>query len=276
MQQNYKPFTDRMIDHYEGGYGWNPKDPGGPTKYGITCYDLAEHRGEKMDSMARWAPIVKAMQRSEAEDIYQKKYADLIDFNELPTGIDCCVMDYAVNSGVRRALAVMSTLLGLEPPRTGMSKAILDRAKTVDPVKFVDAMCQERLHFMHQIRHGEAWNEFGHGWQSRVDDLQHYCVSLIHNVPADGPPTISDHPKVKHVAPKPKHKRTATTAAGGAAASHATGQHFTVTVIVFVLILGAGIFLGYHERKRIEALNLHVDLPSGVKPLLDKVGIHVG
>ena len=52
-QLTYLPFTARMINRYEGGYGWNRADPGGPTKYGITCYDLAEHRGLKMDSMAR-------------------------------------------------------------------------------------------------------------------------------------------------------------------------------------------------------------------------------
>ena len=30
-----------MIPKYEGGYGWDKADPGGPTKYGITCFDLA-------------------------------------------------------------------------------------------------------------------------------------------------------------------------------------------------------------------------------------------
>lgn len=65
----YKTFIDRMISRYEGGYGWNRKDPGGPTKYGVTCWDLAEHRKFKMDSMARWAPIVQALTIDEAEAI---------------------------------------------------------------------------------------------------------------------------------------------------------------------------------------------------------------
>ena len=60
MQSTYKAFIDRVIDKYEGGYGWDKDDKGGPTKYGITCYDLAEHMGQKMTSMAQWAPIVKA------------------------------------------------------------------------------------------------------------------------------------------------------------------------------------------------------------------------
>ena len=53
-QADYTPFVERMIARYEGNYGWDAGDSGGPTKYGITCYDLAEHRNEKMTSMARW------------------------------------------------------------------------------------------------------------------------------------------------------------------------------------------------------------------------------
>ncbi len=31
--QDYKPFVERMISRYEGGYGWDRNDPGGPTKF---------------------------------------------------------------------------------------------------------------------------------------------------------------------------------------------------------------------------------------------------
>ena len=75
MEENYSAFCSRMIKKYEGGYCWDKGDPGGPTKYGITCYDLAEHRGRKMSSMSTWAPIVRSMPLSEAEEIYAKKYA---------------------------------------------------------------------------------------------------------------------------------------------------------------------------------------------------------
>ena len=64
---DYQPFVERMIQRYEGGYGWDAADPGGPTKYGITCYDLAEHRHQTVTSMAAWAPLVKAMTLDEAD-----------------------------------------------------------------------------------------------------------------------------------------------------------------------------------------------------------------
>ena len=52
-------FIGRLIARYEGNYGWDPHDPGGPTNMGITCFDLADFMHEPMDSMARWAPIVR-------------------------------------------------------------------------------------------------------------------------------------------------------------------------------------------------------------------------
>jgi lysozyme family protein len=54
MLENYVAFCSRMIKKYEGGYGWDKGDSGGPTKFGVTCYDLAAHRGQKMDSMKRF------------------------------------------------------------------------------------------------------------------------------------------------------------------------------------------------------------------------------
>src|SRR5258708_4710432 len=110
MQANYIAAIDRIIDKYEGKYGWDKKDPGGPTKYGITCYDLAEHRHQHMDSMNRWAPLVQAMPRSEAEEIYRTKYAVGIQFDQLRNGVDVCLLDYAINSGVARGQRIRSVL----------------------------------------------------------------------------------------------------------------------------------------------------------------------
>jgi lysozyme family protein len=66
----------------------------------------------------------------------------------------------------------------------------LEGCNAADPEWFIDAMCNERLHFMHQIRGGVAWKEFGHGWQRRVDDLDHYCDHLV-AVAAATPGTFS-------------------------------------------------------------------------------------
>lgn len=268
MQVDYQPFIDRMIGRYEGGYGWNRKDPGGPTKYGVTCYDLAEHRGQPMTSMADWAEAVKNMPLSEAEDIYRTKYAKAIVFDALPVGVDCCMMDYAVNSGRARPVRVACALLSL-PSHNVVTPDLLAAIKKVDPKWFINSMCQERLHFMHQIRGGDAWVEFGRGWQRRVDDLDVYCIALTNK--ATLPPEVAV-PMAKAKAinpPAPAGKTvTATVTASGAVAAgaHTLGIQPWEITLGLMGIVAAGIAIHEWRQNKVVAANAKVVLPPGIAP----------
>ncbi len=272
MQADYKAFIDRVINRYEGGYGWDKGDPGGPTKYGITCYDLAEHRGQKMTSMSTWAPLVKAMPLAEAEDIYAHKYAKGLYFDSLRAGPDCAVLDYGINSGVGRPLLVARRLLGVTDPLNSTVVSAINAAHAADPKWFVDALCQERLHFMHQIRGGSAWAQFGRGWAARVADVQTYSDNLASGAPAPSPPDPPSnlHPKVTHGKPGTVGTTAGGAAAGGAAgagAAHAAGfPHWVLPVIFGVAILGGVAYELYQQQKR-AAANLVVLIPPTVPPM---------
>lgn len=177
--QNYRAFVDRMISRYEGGYGWDRNDPGGPTKYGITCYDLAMHRGQRMTSMSAWAPIVKAMPLTEAEDIYRAKYATAVRFDELPSGIDCCWLDYAVNSGIGRPIRVAQSFLGVATDGV-FGPNTMKAVKAYGDEAFVNRMCDERMRFLRALR---IWRTFGVGWTRRVTDLRAYSLRLVASKP---------------------------------------------------------------------------------------------
>lgn len=171
---DYQPFVDRMIARYEGGYGWDPNDPGGPTKFGITCWDLAEYDHEPMNSMAAWAPVVEAMPLDTAEVIYQEKYATAVDFDGLNTGCDCVVFDFDVNSGstaIRYAQQVAGAPIdGLMGPVT------LEAINGMDPATFINNLCDARLGFLQSL---SIWSVFGAGWSNRVADLRGYSLALL-------------------------------------------------------------------------------------------------
>lgn len=267
MQPDYVPFIDRVIDKYEGGYGWNRKDPGGPTKYGITCYDLAEHRGQTMTSMDVWAPIVRDMPRSEAEDIYRKKYAQRLRFDELPPGIDCCMLDYGINSGIARPIRVACALLGL-PASIVLSDDLLHAISKRGSADFINSMCQERLHYMHQIRDGSAWEEFGKGWGARVNDLSQYCTALASHAPPAAPPDLSKvpAPKATHDDPeivaKTVKKGTVITGAQGTAI-YASGLPWYFIAAGVAVIVVCGIAYVVYKQDKAARLNATVTLPGG-------------
>lgn len=271
MQVNYKAFIDRMINKYEGGYCWDKGDPGGPTKFGITCFDLAEHRHQKMTSMTAWAPIVRDMTLAEAEDIYKIKYASAILFDALPTGIDCVMMDYGVNSGIARPPRVANALFNL-PQRAHMTNDLMDQITKCDPKWFIDSMCQERLHYMHQIRNGTAWEQFGKGWGARVNDLDVYADHLADHkadaAPHENAPAAPDlsnvpTPKAIHKADPPT-KTTLGGAASSAAAAKAAGfPTWQILTAASLVLVAGGAYYIYKEGKAVKA-NSTVLLPPGV------------
>ena len=176
---DYRPFVERMINRYEGGYGWDAGDSGGPTKYGITCYDLAEHRNEKMTSMARWAPIVRAMSLDEADQIYQEKYAKQCCFFELNAGCDCVVFDFGVNSGSSRSIRYAQGVVGVHQDGV-LGPETLSAINAHNPRDFVVGLCNARLRFLKGLG---IWSRFGRGWAARVADLRAYSVGRIPKPP---------------------------------------------------------------------------------------------
>lgn len=271
MQANYAHTIDRIIDRYEGGYGWNKKDRGGPTKYGITCFDLAEHRGQKMDSMSRWAPIVEAMTLHEAEDIYAAKYAAGLHYNDLRAGVDACMLDYGINSGVSRPIHSACAILGLAPSGV-LTSAIVEAINKADPEWLINAMCQERLAFMHGIRGGSDWSTFGNGWQARVDDVERYSRSLVTgDAPVLKAPDLSKTPtpKATHTDPHAGKKAIAigtTVSPTATGAAHASGAPPWVSVCIFAaVVLGISVWYLWKQARDAKA-NATVVLPLTIPP----------
>ncbi len=190
---DYKPFVERMIERYEGGYGWDKNDPGGPTRYGITCYDLAEHRRQKMDSMRRWAPIVQKMTIDEADDIYATKYATACQFNKLNTGADCVVFDFGVNSGPSRAVKTAQKFLGVAVDGV-LGPITLEAINSMDTPKFIATLCAARMKFLQAL---SIWSTFGRGWTARVTDLQGYSLRLLHPKTLAG--VLGSHQKLTRI-----------------------------------------------------------------------------
>lgn len=251
MQALYQAFIERVIHRYEGGYGWNRKDPGGPTNYGVTCFDLAEHRGQKMNSMAAWVDPVRNMTLAEAETIYKTKYAAAIRFDDLPAGVDCCMLDYGINSGNGRPIAVARRLVGVPGSNAKMDQALLDAIKKRDPKQFIQAMCDERLRFMHAIRNGSAWAEFGKGWGARVEDLRRYCLNAAMGTVGAAAPA-PDLTKVATPKATNAGKTAPKTTAGGAvttgASLHLAGFHWGYVIAAAVACVLVGVlYEAYHD-----------------------------
>ena len=97
MKDNFSSSFELLLKH-EGGYVNHPDDPGGRTNHGITQRVYEKFLGEDVTEEE-----MKDMPLEDVFSIYKDDYWDRVRGDELPSGVDLCVFDWAVNSGVSQA-----------------------------------------------------------------------------------------------------------------------------------------------------------------------------
>lgn len=170
MQSTYNDAIKQVFQD-EGGYTNDPHDPGGPTNWGITLEDARHYW--KPDATAL---DVRQMPKSVAADIYEKHYAAPIDYDSLPAGVDYTVLDYAINSGISRAVKTLQEVVGV-PADGSIGPVTLAATNKSNPDKVIDAIYDSRLSFLRRL---PTWSRFGKGWNYRCVNgrtLAHFLVN---------------------------------------------------------------------------------------------------
>jgi lysozyme family protein len=166
---SYDEALARLLVH-EGGYSNHPSDPGGPTNWGITIFDYRKYVNPQAS-----AADVRSMPVEVAKKIYRDKYWNAMSCDELPAGIDYCVFDYGVNSGIGRAAKILRRVLGLPEKPGTVSDEVIAAAGGRDPKTLIDAICDERLAFLQSLR---TWDVFGNGWGRRVREVRAAALAI--------------------------------------------------------------------------------------------------
>ncbi len=155
---------------FEGGYGDNPSDPGGATNMGITQATLEDFRGHKVTKAD-----VKALTLEEASAIYRKNYWNAILGDLMPAGVDMCLFDCAVNSGVERTVKLLQSALGLRLNGI-LSDATVKATLRASPPLLITALCRSRLSFLERLA---TFANFGRGWSKRIIKLEIAAKQLV-------------------------------------------------------------------------------------------------
>jgi lysozyme family protein len=167
----------RKILEREGGYVNHPDDPGGATNKGITLHTFRYYikpRGTIAD--------LKALTVQQAVTVYREQYWDEVRADELPSGVDYTVADFAVNSGPSRAAKYLQAALGVTQDGA-IGPQTIAAAKAADPKALILKINADRLAFMKRIQGGKLWKTFGRGWQSRVDAVRSTSLALVDAAP---------------------------------------------------------------------------------------------
>lgn len=164
----------------EGGYVNDPDDPGGPTNHGVTQRTLDGFR--KANGLP--AMDVRELTQEQADEILSRQYFDPVRFDDLPAGVDYAIADFAVNSGVSRAVKEAQKVVGVTPDGVlGVVTlgAIAARCATYAGARrFIEDYCAARMAFLKELK---GWKKFGNGWtkrvMGRVDGVQDDDIGVI-------------------------------------------------------------------------------------------------
>lgn len=149
---------------WEGGYSDHRADPGGCTNMGITLATLRAWRG----SRSVCCDDVRKLSKAETAAIYAARYWLPVRGDDLPTGINLVVFDWAVNSGVRRASIALQKAVAAAQIDGWIGEKTLratrNMTRAVGSECLVTLLCDERQRFYQRLSH---FPTFGKGWLRR-------------------------------------------------------------------------------------------------------------
>lgn len=210
MERNFERALALVLKH-EGGYVDHPRDPGGATNLGIT---IGTAKANRLD-LDRDGDVDKADVRlitpATAAPVYKAKYWDAVRGDELPSGLDYAVFDFAVNSGVSRAAIFLQELVGVAPDGR-IGPLTLKAVAQHKPEDLIRRLCDKRMMFLQRL---STWNTFGKGWTSRVNGVRKEALAFATvqsvPVPAQKPAQTPSKP-VSEAKPAPAAKSSPWTA----------------------------------------------------------------
>jgi lysozyme family protein len=168
MNTNFPDAMVYLLKH-EGGYVNHPKDPGGMTNLGVTKRVWEEWVGHAVTE-----EDMRALTREKVAPLYKAKYWDKVYGDKLPHGVDLCVFDCAVNSGVSRAAKLLQRAVGVDDDGV-IGNMTLTACEAVSADLIIQRFSEERLAFLQAL---PTFATFGKGWTRRVAEVETQAQNL--------------------------------------------------------------------------------------------------
>lgn len=151
-----------LLMQNEGGYVNDPHDAGGETKYGIS---KASYPNEDIANLT--------LER--AQQIYKRDYWNRCKCDQLPDALSVAVFDFAVNSGVNRAIRFLQMALRVKADGI-IGNQTIGAANRLNPRQVLAEYMDRRLIFLMKQPN---WRRYGRGWGNRINRTRKFCERLI-------------------------------------------------------------------------------------------------
>ena len=156
----------KMLLHHEGGYVNHPSDPGGETNLGVTKKVYQEWGGTK---------DMKDLTVEDVAPIYKKNYWDRCKCDDLESGVDWVVFDWAVNSGTSRSAKAIQKICGATQDGAIGPKTLALIGKQ-DTQYVIEEFGKVRQDFYESLK---TFDTFGKGWTRRNKETTEKALNMV-------------------------------------------------------------------------------------------------
>ena len=169
MKSNFDKCLEMLLEH-EGGYVNDPMDNGGMTNLGVTkrVYDDWIGRESTEQEMRDLTP-------DDVAPIYKKNYWDRVKGDQLPSGLDWCAFDWAVNSGSGRPAKAIQRAVGATQDGA-IGNQTLGLIAEKEPKFIIDYVYTVRQAFYESL---DDFKHFGRGWSRRNTETLHQAMEMV-------------------------------------------------------------------------------------------------
>lgn len=169
MNRNWNKSFDLVIVN-EGGYVDNKLDPGGATNWGCTQAVWEGYIGHKVS-----VDDMKALTKEDVKPLYKKRYWDAIHGDAIPSGLDYCLFDCAINSGVNRSAKIIQEIVGVFADGA-IGNNTVSAITQLNPITAINEFCDKRQAFLESLK---TFPVFGKGWSKRVSEVRIRALEMV-------------------------------------------------------------------------------------------------
>jgi lysozyme family protein len=169
MKENFDSAL-KMILKSEGGFVNHKLDPGGMTNLGVTKKVWEAWVGKAVGEKE-----MRALTPATVAPLYKKQYWDAVKADELPTGLDYLMFDFAINAGLGRAIKTMQKAIGTNPDGA-IGPKTMQALKDADQADLIAKFSMEKELFYKSL---PTFATFGKGWMRRVAEAQSHAVTML-------------------------------------------------------------------------------------------------
>lgn len=168
MNMNFDKCMSMLLSH-EGGYVNHPSDPGGMTNLGVTKRTYDEYHGTDVTE-----DEMRALTKADVEPIYRRNYWNRCRCQDLPSGVDWAVFDFAVNAGTGRAAKALQQAVEVEQDGS-IGPLTLMKVKIVPVENIINRTAVYREQFYRSLK---TFDTFGRGWLRRNDETREQALAM--------------------------------------------------------------------------------------------------